>query len=1319
MVVSTMGLVSGALAATPSAGAPAAMPAVAAATSHASGSTLPSVPSNHASAAVPSAPASIPAPPTPLEAKTAASSQAASTLQSLESRGVPLHDIYLPDYAAADHAPSSGVVQLSYGSGPAPWGIGEFGLRNVSGVITPFTLTTTKVAASFSTGELTGLSPDISGPDQYGVQVNAVLNNVTIEGSHGYQFWTQNVFDFYPALHQIVFVSNIWNFSAIPIACNTFYSTDGNFVCPVYYYGESALMPASYPFTVNFWMNSSLIGGRDAVFFNYSVNSGAGVEYGSFNYAIFNSLAPGGNPAATPVPAYVATGSAYNPIGLLDDMEIMIGGPGGGSNFDLLGAESTYMTLQYFNDSADAFQNVPSAYNVGGDTGETSYGVSAAWSSFATNPGYGPAACAACALLTAGPSLLRGMWNVSAAPQVTDWVDQPYLVLTTNSYDPFMFVAPGAVFTGWQTTDWSLFQWAPGQLAPDSLYNLGPELGLVLPTGEYTVIFLQANYDPLEVVVDLTSGAYFHQYAMTPDTTTGVYTPLWAQNETAAGYVASGIDGFGNYLLMNNQYADVGSIPCFSDFGCASFPFFGTANDYLYPIFPGVMLNDVEEVDIVNPPSFQTALLPLDALAVAFWGVPSTNDLQFFINDSYDVNFLGGSVGGWWLYASYYGPLQSLGSVTYWNTSDSYINGVTFDGAGMGLFLYGGYDNEIVNCSFYTSIPSSPDPYATLAAYWGGIGLVDADWGDAGPYGAAGAYECDYCDAIYNNIFDTFVTATSLVYDPYTGSLPALFPYAFSEAWNVAYTPGVTNIIGGDYLGGNYWWDYGYYWNPYNVLPDVEFNPIVELEFGVPAAFICMSVYFYCDYGGGDYYPLVPQPVYQMTFKEVGLPAGVSWGVSIYVEYTSGSEEQYDWQTGYVENETLAPGEVNLSETAGAWEYYPYTSDPYLAAANAVALITDASIVVTVVFQKAYVLNVTESGLPAHAYWEAYAFGGPNEEYFGEVENTSSILLVGLLPGDYTLYAVAEGNWYATTESQSITIVAANVSASVAFIAAYVLTVHETGLPADSGWEFSYTSATGGYSGTWIIFGASELNVSLPALNYTWSALAPGYTAVPASGSAALTGNTTLSITFGASASLVFTASGLPGGTPWTVALTEFGVTTYYTTTAGSLTIAVAAGSVSYAISSAGFTATPSSGIASPGAGATTEVAVSFAAPTGTLSGTISTGGATLYVDGAKEVLGSGGSFSVTLPAGVHTVEVTASGYQTYFNNVSVSAGKTTTLSIALTATPSTGLAGISSLGWILIALLAAIAVILLVTTLVFARRGRRPPPPTPYAASP
>ncbi|MGI0156113.1 MAG: thermopsin family protease, partial [Thermoplasmata archaeon] len=544
-------------------------------------------------------------------------------------------------------------------------------------------------------------------------------------------------------------------------------------VSGVYYYGLSPLVPATFPFQMKLYLNSSLVGGRDAVYFNYSVTSAAGTFGGNYNYAIFNSLVAGANPALTPAPMYVANGFSYDPLGLPDDFEITLGGPGGGSNFDVLVSEDTLMSLQYWNTTSAAYLTVPSAYNVGGETGETSVGVNAAWTQFGS--GGFPAACVECAALSNGPSFQYGMWGVGGSdaagnvlPEVA-WASQSHPLLTPNPSNAFIFLAEGDPFTTFVATNWTLYQWAP---------NMSPTVAFMdLPVGNYSFLMVMADRSAWEgrFTISADTGS-FPTEALNlgaVDDTYGVDAPLWAFNATGVAAISSGLDAFGDEILDSNEYAPIGQLPTTSSAGLAGnaayFPWFGAFNDYGFPVFPGILLVGVSNVDVGSAPSFTVSAPPGASyqLSVQHFGWPETNNLQMSFWSDNSIDLSASTVTGWWPTAAFFGASQSMSNVVFWNTSFSTITGNTFATGGMGLFLYGGDFNVVSDNTFLTGgVPSSPNSLATSAAEFGSIGLVDADWGDASLYGAAAWSLCDVCDTIDNNAFETVVTATSLETDP-------------------------------------------------------------------------------------------------------------------------------------------------------------------------------------------------------------------------------------------------------------------------------------------------------------------------------------------------------------------------------------------------------------------------------------------------------------------------------------------------------------------------------------------------------------------------
>ncbi|HTW39629.1 MAG TPA: thermopsin family protease [Thermoplasmata archaeon] len=1058
------------------------------------------------------------------------SSRSAQILSAINQKGISDHDVFLPYLLNGPHpALTNGHVNLTYQSSPAPYGIGEFGLENVSGVITPYTLSTTSVEGNFSTDYLSGYSADISGPDEWGVQLNAVLNGVKVLGQTGDQFWTQNVIEYSPSLGTLTFVSNIWNFSAYgaSLTCNVFYATNGTNVCPEYFYGVSAPIPTTFPFAVNLYLNSSVEGGRDAVYFNYTLDQASGFTAGSYCYAIFNSLPAGANPSSTPTPMFVATGNAYNAYGLPDDFEITLGGPGGGSNFDVMESAWTYMGLQYWNSTDGTYLTVPSAYNVGGDTGETSVGVNAAWTQFTSDPGApveSPTTCADCVTLSNGPSFQYGLWNVLGAgvngysPYAeTDWDDQSDLAPVLFPANAFLFIADSLDdFTTWEGTNFSAYQWAP-DFAPYFFYDN-------LPVGNYTVIAILADFDPAEFSFTIASDSSYETatIGLSVDTTTGVYTPLWAFNETGLQNITSGYDGYGDAILDNNEYAPIGVIPFSSIVGYANIPLFGLFNDFAFPVFPGILVVDQEFVAVVNAPAFTVSPAPYpsyDSNIVQGLGLPTTNSLQMFFWDDYYVLLESSTVSGWWPAESYFGLSQSLANVQFWNTSESEILYNTFETGGMALWMYGGEDNEIWGNTFSTEgNPPSANPYATVAEYYGSVGLVDSDFGDAYLYGADASVNCLYCDSIANNAFNTIVTADSPETDPYTGFSPIL---PFSSAWNIPYEAGMTNIVGGDYLGGNYWWDYGTGVNPYGVLPDIEFNWLpYDEEIGEPST-ICETNSGNCYAGSGDFYPLVNVALYNLTFEETGLPSGQTWGVYVLVP------SEYEFEYEDEENSSLSPGIVNFTFPTGAWEYSVFTDDSHFAAVGGVATISDQSLVVTVHFQTAYAVQVVETGLPAGTDWYGYFENDSNDIERGNSSSSTTFDLTGLLPGTYYEYMEAEGaaySRYIAAPNNINFVVTGSGTFHVTFVASYTVSVHVSGLASGATWYFQASGVSGNIS----LYdeGNGWENYTVGAGAFVWQTDAAGYAASPSSGSLTISANTTIAIVFTPTASATGTLSG-------------------------------------------------------------------------------------------------------------------------------------------------------------------------------------------------
>ncbi len=538
---------------------------------------------------------------------------AAAGIAATKAAGLKPYNVFVPrPSATADQLTASravGHVVPLYSGSPAPMGLAYYGLNaGPGGAVVPTILNTTSIESTIAMNA-TGVVPNNlvdSSPDAYTIQMNAVLTNITLFGQSGYSFWTQNVIVYFPAAQLLELETNVWNFTGPNLSLNAFYSHGpyGEQVGTEYYYAAIvAPFPVSYPFTLKLWMNSTLTDGRDNMSFN--------VQYGNpsipaenftapYDWVVFNSIKPvGGTPLTVPS-NYTANGFNYNPIGLTDDFEVDFGGPGGGSQATLFGADAT-LGLAYL--SGAQYVSVPSAFSYGGETGETDTGANVAWANESgglLGPGlttYGT--------MTTGPSVLTGLWNASGP---------------AGSYPVTLHVTPANAFNlvatsgGWSSN----FTIAELAVAPELSTNV-----MNLEPGEYTLETELADYVPVIQTIDVT-GPMALTLSLSPSMALGIYTPLWAfSNAEAAALATSGAGTPASpYQLVNNQYGVIDAA-------------FGLYNDYGFPAYPAVFfVGTTASIDLSSPPSFATAT---NAFQFPGANLPSVNDLQVLVRERLEL----------------------------------------------------------------------------------------------------------------------------------------------------------------------------------------------------------------------------------------------------------------------------------------------------------------------------------------------------------------------------------------------------------------------------------------------------------------------------------------------------------------------------------------------------------------------------------------------------------------------------------------------------------------------------------------------------------
>ena len=790
-------------------------------------------------------------------------------LSTAKADHIPLSAVSLPNLLGQAKV-SDGVVSPLTRVAPAPMGIGTFGVSNTTGTPTAYNLRTSSWEGSITIDNVNTFMLDNDGAlstsganNTFGVQLNTVTNDTTVFGQSTYAFWTQNVLYWNLVPGTVTFLDNIWNFSspAVSLQSGTIYSGNGTPVYPEFYYDFGPTIPVTLPVTIHLYLNTSttdLAGiGYSTVRFGYDiVNAAHGTTEaaGVYDTVLFNSTLPY---ASVPASPFLVDGSQLTPTNfLLYDAEIMIGGPGGGTTTSIYGINATE-SLQYWNSSLGRYVNPPSAWNVGTDTGETSEGIAESY----TTPGI--------VHVTAGPSIPTPFWNATPGGNL----GQATFSGTLSPSNAFVFFTPGVGF------DESTAAWAPTQTASHVRY--------VLPPGTYTVTAMLSDYTPVTSTVTAGGGGSVTLHlSLKHNLAEGVYTPLDAWNN---GQLAA-ISLFGRgtasqpYVLDNNP-AHGGLDPVFGEF-----------NDYLFPVFPGVLLaSTTAHVDLIDPSLLNVTYPSSDWAGLENLDLPVTNNLQFEIFDASDVSIWGGQgISGWFFFEDY-GPtgLLPLANVVIWGGTHDLVAANTFDSQGSALLLagsdpYAPTGNLVWGNTFVNSTAITPTMYP-------GNGVFN------GP--PVGIFAFEAGDLIYNNRIDTSITAFAPDENMFYG-----FGELNLENWNLSMVEPRTavssfngfllfgTIVPSAYQGGNSWGDY------------VAGSPLPYDEYG------------YIE-SGGDYFPL-PITAFAVTFDLSGPSHGpsVTWSVTVngVTQTTSGhSLVFYETPGTYSYTDAVVSGHGTISPSDG------------------------------------------------------------------------------------------------------------------------------------------------------------------------------------------------------------------------------------------------------------------------------------------------------------------------------------------------------------------------------------------------------------------
>ena len=678
---------------------------------------------------------------------------------ALTAAGVP-HDKQLLPTADPDVTVHDGMISPGSELAATPMGIADYGITEKNGHNVASVSYTPTVAGVLRLNSMNILYPDSEGPDEFTAQLNAVAVGVDVQGATGLQFWMQNVIYYYGSDHMLDLASAIVNFTGTSFNFPPGTILTGNgFLDPGFGYfnpfGPEIYAPE--PFTLALYENLSLIDDHPTVFFNYSVSSSAGASAGSYDMVEFNSTI-----SLAQMPAFQINGKALGATGYIpNDVELILGGDGGGSDTNAYGLSGT-MNLYIQPNGTAAPEEVPAAFDIGGETGETISGV-AEWASGGANP---------TVHFGAGPSVEQWLWGVAGAPPFGGKT----ITLDVSPANAFVFASIGTHFNP-DTAEW----------------GAGPTTGVAtytLPSNSYSFEVLLSDYKPV-TLNGLTGGT--HTVALKSDPALGIYTPLyaWGNSELAA------ISQSGAGTLSDPYVLDNGPIEPLN-------PLFGQYNDYMFPTFSGIQLvKTTAYVTVYDEPGMEVAF-SLSTEQYYSGVLPLDNELSWFLYGTSHVSVVSNFDIGGWINVYVYGQA----SLVMWNSSHDLIAGNTFPDASLGIFEFGGTSNTLWGNVFETSLPIATDPGYILN------------------YGDPVALELfESGDLVYNNYFGTPQTAFTPDVNPYNGASASWadrWNVALQSASDVRLVNGWEldgNILGLPYEGGNFWSNYGTQSDPYGVLP--------------------------------------------------------------------------------------------------------------------------------------------------------------------------------------------------------------------------------------------------------------------------------------------------------------------------------------------------------------------------------------------------------------------------------------------------------------------------------------------------------------------
>jgi thermopsin len=778
---------------------------------------------------------------------------------------LPRGDFLVPNlaYSSVREGPAlvpSNLAQGGVSPGPTSIGVNDLGLRvNSTGAYVPYSYRTTSLDGTITINNISLLPIENNASNSITLQENAILNNVTVFGQSIYQIWAQNVIFYSVEGDQMQLATDAWNFTGAPFDLfqnDIYQNSPGGFIFTGTYVHAVPSHPPAFtlrpPFSISFYMNATNIGGRNALFFNYSlvsafdiklgpVNLGKTINDGSFDWIIFNSTA--GMPAGYTAPpaSFLISGSQASNLGLPNDAEIAI--CGGSDGFSAITRSlSASAQLQYLNSTTGQYNAVPAAFTTTEDTGESMEGVDAHFTASSAQQGI--------AYLTNGPEFVYGLWNATEH----GIVEKAFTVMASPA-STLIWVSPRGKGG------------APAFEASSAAWDLSPTASSTfwLPTGPgqtFTLSALANDYTPHNAPLSFAS---VNHVVLASNPAEGLYVPIIAYGNSGVASIAQSGDGSAAnpYVISYSQTQPIRSL-------------FSAYDIFTEPLYPGLLLSGVSaHVILRDPPSFhilQSA--EADLVLEDYYGlsVPSDNYLPMEIYDSSNITIIGASHITGWFPVTMTGFLMAtlfLSNDTHMLIADNHFSSM---GSSMVIVNPNGNgtreDNTVFGNVFATSpIVSGSGDFNLYLVY-----VFNTTYTGPPAVGGLGVFSSG--NTIYNNLFETAIGAYSPPQNPYLAYVFindfgytdfASVAATWHNAWNISLVPPAFvryvndialtgSIVDARFQGGNAWSS----WN--GSFPYTDEGLIVA---------------------GGDYLPL-PQDgssLRAVVFEEYGLPPGTGWAV--------------------------------------------------------------------------------------------------------------------------------------------------------------------------------------------------------------------------------------------------------------------------------------------------------------------------------------------------------------------------------------------------------------------------------------------------------